>query len=185
MRRVLVKDPNQRISWDELFNTYHITEQGEIVNKRDLMVQQQQMELRSSIRSTNGMNGYGYSNRVLGPNNGLTIQTQGVNFSNNPSMNFSSPKSGYMIPSPVNGNLIPFNRSMDFNAMEAQNAQSPIVEKNLITKRSPTKYQPDLRNTSDYRSGLNLNSSSSTNTTNNNSQGNNTQLQPPQRLSSY
>lgn len=81
------------------------------------MVHQQQMELRSSIRSTNGMNGYGFANRVGVPNNGLTIQTQGNNFNNNPSMNFSSPKSGYIIPSPANGNILPYNRSIEFNAI--------------------------------------------------------------------
>lgn len=28
LRRVLVKDHNQRISWDDIFNTYHITSDG-------------------------------------------------------------------------------------------------------------------------------------------------------------
>lgn len=140
------------------------------------------MELRSSIRSTNGVNGYGFSNRVPGPSTGLTIQTQGNTYNNNPSLNFSSPKSGYMIPSPANGNTLPFNRSMEFNPIETL-VQSPIVEKNFISKRSPTKYQ-DQRNTTDFRGGFNLNSSSSTNTTNNNSQ-NNGQMPQTQRLSSY
>lgn len=34
LRRVLVKDYNQRVSWEDIFSCYHITDQGEIINKK-------------------------------------------------------------------------------------------------------------------------------------------------------
>ena len=143
LRRVLVKDHNQRISWDDIFNTYHITNEGEIINKKELVIFQQSFggELRSSMKSNSNGTYPNGSMRISLPYNAM-------NNSSNVAMNMASPKSALIPGSHQNSNHTHFNRSYDANNN---------TDNNLAMRKSPNKPNMDPRGTFEYNTRMGAN----------------------------
>lgn len=91
------------------------------------------------MRNSNGNIGlYGMGLRGTMPNNnGLTIQTQ-MNTYGNPVNTFASPKSGFMMQSPLASNNPAYNKTIEYPSNEG--IQSPQVDKNISQRKSPAKF---------------------------------------------
>jgi hypothetical protein len=135
LRRVLVKDYNHRISWEEIFATYHITDQGELVNKKE-PVNGQEGELRATIKGGNK-----YALKVIIPssnNNTTTTNSSSTNSNNstnntNTSNNFAGSKFGYPTQSPLSANqTLPYTRS-------SIDGTRDILQSPLLHHKSPLK----------------------------------------------